>query len=170
MKSSSIALALTLFACSAAPAPQNGVASSVSAPNASFGAYHSFAFGLAEQPKPGYAVTERSLEVQRRLRVAVLDALVARGFKEQEKGDLIVKLAAGTGQSTSPAAQRIASQPQGYIGIDVYDAASGSMVWQGSAFAMIEIDKIDDALLKRGVSHMLADFPPGEGQFVASSQ
>jgi hypothetical protein len=47
--------------------------------------YHTFSFGLSDQPKPGYQVTPRSLEVQRRLRPAVLEALQQHGYVEDEK-------------------------------------------------------------------------------------
>jgi hypothetical protein len=171
MKWMSFALLSTLTACGTAAAPNTAVATSVASPHASLASYHTFSFGLADQPKPGYEVTPRSLEVQRRLRPVVLAALEARGYTEDEaKADFIVKLAAGTGDLPSQQAERAVPTglARGFIGIDIYDAPTGSQVWQGSAFAEIDPEKIDDSLLKMGVTHMLADFPARDTAGVAS--
>jgi Domain of unknown function (DUF4136) len=156
---------LGVTGCTAAAAPSKAVATTVSSPHASLAAYHTFSFGLADQPKAGYEVTPRSLEVQRRLRPLVLAALQERGYTESEtKADFIVKLATGTGALGASGAERAVptSLARGFIGIDVYDAPTGAEVWQGSAFAEIDTEKIDDSLLKMGVSHMLASFPGRE--------
>ena len=158
--------------CSAATVPTKGVATSIASPHASFASYHTFSFGLADQPKPGYEVTPRSLEVQRRLRPLVQDALQGRGYTEDTpKGDFIVKLATGTGEEPSRGAEHAIATglAQGYIGIDIYDGSTGGEVWQGSAFAEIDPEKVDDSLLKMGVSHMLANFPARDAAGVASA-
>lgn len=162
MKCLALALFSAVTACATTAPTQKPIATSVSAPDASLANYQTFSFGLSDQPKPGYAVTPRSLEVQRRLRPAVLEALTGRGYVESDaKADLIVKLAAGTGELPNPAAERAVPTglAQGFIGIHIYDGAAGTEVWQGSAFAEIDPAKIDDALLKMGVEHMLAGFP-----------
>jgi hypothetical protein len=167
-KTMTLAFLGSLVACAAAPpAPNNAVASSVAAPNVSFASYHTFAFGLADPPRPGYEVTERSLEVQRRLRLVVKTALEARGLREAtENPDIVVRLATGSGwgpprpsrDSPLVPSERGPTPAVGFIGIDIYEGASGSQVWQGSAFAEIDPMKIDDALLQRGVDHMLQSF------------
>jgi len=167
-----LGLATSAVACSTAqPAPRSG-ASSVAAPNADFSHYRTFSFGLAEQPKEGYQVTARSLEVQRRLRAVVSKAMLARGYREDAgKTDFVIRLAAGNGEGPNPAVERATVPPaEGFIAIDIYDTATGSMVWGGSAFAEIDPAKIDDALLQRGVDHMLASFPPGHATQTASAQ
>jgi hypothetical protein len=161
----------SLVACSAAPppAPKNAVASSAAAPDVSFASYHTFAFGLSQPPRAGYEVTPRSLEVQRRLRALVKTALEERGLTEvAQNPDTVVKLATGSGSEPRlrPAApdsvlipaERGPAPAVGFIGIDIYEAASGVEVWQGSAFAEIDPMKIDDALLQQGVDHMLEGF------------
>jgi hypothetical protein len=164
-------LAMLLCSCATTPPPAP-VASSFAAPNASFASYHAFSFGPANDPPPSYQTTPRSLEVQRRLHAVVLAALQKRGYVEDSsKSDFIVKLATGTGEAATPrteqgdfamgGASTRTPAAQGFIGIDIYDASSGAMIWKGSAFAEIDPAKIDDALLRRGVDHMLADFPPG---------
>ena len=160
-------------ACATAGAPNKPVATSIAAPHASLASYQTFSFGLSDQPKPGYQVTPRSLEVQRRLRPAVLEALQQHGYVESEnKGDFIVKLAAGTGTIENPAAERAVpgGPARGFIGIHIYDAEAGTEVWQGSAFAEIDPEKIDDSLLKMGVEHMLAEFPSRNQAPVANAK
>jgi len=172
MKTSmTLALLSSLVACSTAtPAAKQPVVSSVAAPDVSFASYHTFGFGLAREPRPGYEVTPRSLEVQRRLQALVKTALEDRGLTETtDKPDLIVKLATGSGSSANPAPERGPSPAVGFIGIDVFASASGSQIWQGSAFAEIDPMKIDDALLQRGVDHMLDGFGSVRGESVAKA-
>jgi Domain of unknown function (DUF4136) len=154
-------LALTA-ACNATPLPRAVSETAAVSPNVSFARYHTFSFGLSDPPQTGYAVTSRSLDVQRRLGTMVQTALEARGYvQEPGKGDFIVKLASGTWEPPSNSVERPAELPpaRGFIGIDVYDATTGIEVWQGSAFAEIDPQKIDDTLLQRGVMHMLAQLP-----------
>jgi hypothetical protein len=162
MKWSRLGILGAATACATATPPNKPVATSFAAPNTSVASYQTFSFGLADQPKAGYVVTPRSLEVQRRLRPVVLEALQEHGYVENDtNAELIVKLAAGTGTIPNPAAERaVPGGPAlGFIGIHIYDARAGTEVWQGSAFAEIDPAKIDDSLLKMGVEHMLADFP-----------
>jgi hypothetical protein len=164
MKFATTALVAVLCSCAKDAAPPRGVASSVAAPNASFASYHTFAFGLAEAPPPSYKTTPRSLEVQRRLHSVVLATLQKRGYVEKSSNsDFIVKLVTGTAEAGRADIQLEGYYPrpaQGFIGIDIYDSPSGIMIWQGSAFAEIDPEKINDALLQQGVDHMLAEFPP----------
>ncbi|MET0791638.1 MAG: DUF4136 domain-containing protein [Polyangiaceae bacterium] len=148
----------------------------IAAPHASFASYHTFSFGLSDPPKAGYEVTARSLEVQRRLRLVVLAALQQRGYAlEDAGGDFIVKLAAGTGPAVYIATQghderaTDSGLAQGFVGISVYDRATGNEVWQASAFAEISPAKIDDSLLQMGVNHMLKDFPARQTEQVAAA-
>jgi len=171
MKWMALAL-LGVTSCATAAAPHKPVATSVSSPHASLADYHTFSFGLADQPKSGFEVTPRSLEVQRRLRPLVLAALEERGYSENDaKADFIVKLATGTGAVPAPGAERAlpSSVARGFIGIDIYDAQAGTQVWQGSAFAEVDPEKIDDSLLKMGVSHMLSSFPARQAGGVAAA-
>src|SRR5215471_8754852 len=161
-----IAVLITvLCSCTKETPSPKGAAWSVAAPNASFASYQTFSFGPAETPPPSYQTTPRSLEVQRRLHSLVVATLQKRGYVEDSsKSDFIVKLVTGTGERATGAEHadlqvegyRPPPPAQGFIGIHVYDAPSGSMIWQGSAFAEIDPAKIDDALLQRGVDHMLA--------------
>lgn len=165
-----LAILTATTACATAPAASRTTATSIVSPRTSLAGYHTFSFGLADPPKTGYEVTPRSLEVQRRLRPVVLEALQDRGYVQApEKSDFIVKLAAGTGAVANPAAERAIPTgiARGFIGIDVYDASTGSEVWQGSAFAEIDPEKIDDSLLRMGVNHMLSDFPSRDPAGVA---
>jgi len=167
-----VSIAAALSACASTPPAQRTSASSVTAPNANFANYRTFSFGLSEKPKEGYQVTARSLEVERRLRAVVSKAMIARGYTEDTaKTDFVIRLAAGNGEGPNPTVERAVTPPaEGFIAIDVYDSATGSMVWGGSAFAEIDPARIDDALLQRGVDHMLATFPAGKATQTASAQ
>lgn len=167
-----LALFGPLVACGAAATPPNhATASHVAAPGVVFESYHTFAFGPAEPPRAGYEVTPRSLDVQRRLGVLVKAALESRGLTENaEHPDLMVKLATGSGSGYQlrpvsesspvlPADREVGPVPAiGFIGVNIYSGASGSQIWQGSAFAEVDPMTIDDALLMRGVDHMLQGF------------
>ena len=173
-----IALALVVALTSCVRAAPSGKSSGtvIAAPHASFAGYRTFSFGLADSPKAGYEVTARSLEVQRRLRLVVLATLQQRGYTlDDAGGDLIVKLAAGTGPAVYIATQghderaTDSGLAQGFIGINVYDRATGNELWQASAFAEISPAKIDDSLLEMGVNHMLKDFPARQSEQVAAA-
>jgi len=177
-----MALVGSLVACGApTPPPNYALASHVSAPDAELGNHRTFAFGLAEQPPAGYEVTPRSLEVQRRLRAAVKSALEERGLTEAgDHPELVVKLASGsssgyglrppnTGSELVPNAETGPTPALGFIGIDIYLSASGNEIWKGSAFAEVDPMMIDDALLRRGVDHMLEGFGARPGESVAKA-
>jgi hypothetical protein len=177
-----IACLSPLVACGAAtPAPNHAVASHVAAPGVSVESYHTFAFGPAEPPRAGYQVTERSLEVQRRLGVLVKTALEDRGLTETaDHPDIRVMLATGNGlgYQLRPSEDLVGIPPErapgpvpavGFIGINIYAGASGNQIWQGSAFAEIDPMKIDDALLRVGVDHMLQGFGAPRSESMAKA-
>jgi hypothetical protein len=172
MKLNAFLFSCALTACAGGvAAPKSPVVSTVASPQAPLASYRTFSFGLSDQPMAGFAVTPRSLEVQRRLRPAVREALLRLGYVEdQAKGDFVVTLATGSGSIESPAMERsnAAGLIRGFIGIHIYDAATSTEVWQGSASAEINPQNIDDSLLKMGVERMLADFPMRKGVQVAS--
>ena len=172
-----VALVGALASCSTAAEPAKApkaTATSVASPHASFAQYQTFSFGLADPPKAGYEVTPRSLEVERRLRPIVLESLKAHGYTESDSsGDFVVKLVTGTGAAFTQGTLERATPTglaRGFIGINIYDGPTGAQVWQGSAFAEIDPEKIDDSLLKLGVTHMLADFPSKSAAGVASAR
>lgn len=176
MKWIALAFIAALNSCTRVAPRDQTSATVIAAPHASLASYHTFSFGLSDPPKAGYEVTARSLEVQRRLRLVVLAALQQRGYTPDDvNGDFIVKLAAGTGPAVYIATQGLDERAtdtglaQGFIGINVYDRATGNEVWQASAFAEISPAKIDDSLLEMGASHLLKDFPAREAGQVATA-
>jgi len=161
MKTVALILACMAASCSEAPPPK-AVSEVVVAPQAPIAKYRTFAFGTSDAPHEGFDVSPRSLEVQRRLKPLVEAGLQGHGYVEDaSKADFVVKLASGTMEQPSKPEERAVAvpPPHGYIGIDIYDASTGTEVWQGSAFAEIDLEKIDDSLLKMGVEHMLSSFP-----------
>ena len=175
MKWMLLALAGALAGCSTNVQAPKTTATTIAAPHASLASYRSFSFGPSDPPKVGYEVTPRSLEVQRRLRSVVLSALQQRGYQANDaQGDLVVKLAAGTGPEVLAGERGVeratpTGLARGYIGINVYEGSTGTEVWQGSAFAEIDPAQIDDSLLEMGVAHMLQDFPTRAPESVASA-
>lgn len=164
MKWMTLTLLAVATACSSTTAtPPRATASGISSPRADFSKYQTFSFGPANPPALGYAVTERSLEVQRRLAQLVQASLQDRGYQQTaENADLVIKISTGSGTLPGDKVQRgnaAADATAGFIGVDAYDGASGAGVWHGSAFAEIDPAHIDDGLLSRGVQDMLAAFP-----------
>ena len=166
-----VALSLAMAACVASP--QNGTVSSVAASRAAFDHYATFSFGFADPPDPGYQVTARSLEVQRRLRGIVKGRLERAGYVESpQASDLVVKLATGMVPPTKANPDVQWSEPTpalGYIGVHVYDAQTALMIWQGSAVAEIDVAHINDALLERGVDRMLSGLPSARKKLATSN-
>jgi len=152
--------ALTACATSSQPYAE---ASGVGAGQAAFASYRTFAFAPANPPAAGYVVTERSLEVQRRLAPLVQASLEKRGYrKSEENPDLLIKITAGSGTKWGEKTQHGApteATPSGFIGVDAYDRTTGADVWHSSGHAEIDPRRIDDALLERGVEKMLDGFP-----------
>jgi hypothetical protein len=171
MKWMALAFLGALTGCSnAAPPPRAATASSVASPKASFANYETFAFGPANAPAEGYEITPRALEVQTHLTRIVARALERRGYRELPAGaDLLVKIAAGSGELPNPSAEHGTASPSGFIAVDIYEAASGNEVWRGTAQAAIDPNQIDDALLERGVDRMLANLPARAAGSVAST-
>jgi hypothetical protein len=164
MKCMTLALLVVTTACSATTStPPRATASGIGSPHADFTKYQTFTFGPANPPASGYAVTERSLEVQRKLALLVQASLQERGYQQSaENADLVIKISTGSGTLTSDKVQRgnpADEAPAGFIGIDAYESTSGAGIWHGSAFAEIDPAHIDESLLHRGVEDMLASFP-----------
>ncbi|HEY3256404.1 MAG TPA: DUF4136 domain-containing protein, partial [Polyangiaceae bacterium] len=155
-----MALGYAAVACGGTTPQPNGTTEHVAATEASFARYQTFAFGEANPPRAGFEVSQHSLDVQRELASLVEAGFTERGYKKTVGGsDFIIKLASGTASALPPSDYAEGLPPRGFIGIDVYDAASGREVWQSTAFAEIDLHKIDQGLLRRGVDHMLASVP-----------
>ena len=146
---------------SAAPTPR---IESAAAPAASFNQYKTFSLGLTEQAPTGFALTNRSLDAQTRLRDLIIAALKAKGYdpqKEGDRADLTIRYA--TGNREVPKYGERHENPdtafEGAIIVDAYDSATGLEVWHGMASAPVNRDHIDDDILQRGVREVLASFP-----------
>jgi|SRR6185369_2493169 len=155
-----MALGYAAVACGSTTPRPNGTTEHVASTEASFARYQTFSFGEANPPHTGFEVSQHSLDVQRVLGSLVEAGFIARGYKKiPGSSDFIVKLASGTASAVPPTDYADGLPPRGFIGIDVYDAATGREVWQSTAFAEIDLNKIDQALLGRGVDRMLASVP-----------
>jgi hypothetical protein len=162
MKWLNVSIVGVVTACATASEPF-AEASGTGAVNAPFARYETFAFAPANPPSVGYVVTQRSLEVQRRLAPLVQASLQKRGYQKSEVNpDLLIKITAGSGTIWGEKTQHgnpAEATPSGFIGVDAYDRTTGADVWHGSGYAEIDPTKIDDVLLERGVEKMFDGFP-----------
>lgn len=173
MKWLNLSIISMVTACAAAASEPFAEASGVGATNASFARYETFAFAPANPPGAGYVVTQRSLEVQRRLAPLVQASLQKRGYQKTEANpDLLIKITAGSGTIWGEKTQHgnpAEATPSGFIGVDAYDRTTGADVWHASGYAEIDPTKIDDMLLERGVEKMLEGFPSRRQQLAEAN-
>jgi hypothetical protein len=164
-----IALALIgSLAVACAPAIKSGPAvQTVTAARAALPQFHTFAFGLTEDPPAGYEASPRSLEVEQRMQALVGSELQQKGYVQvSARPDFIVRFAAGTVRiDPGPVTEEntdVAPYTLRKIDVDVYDASSKTEVWRGSATSQVAINKyVDPSLLQRDVHGALASFPVG---------
>jgi hypothetical protein len=164
MKSIGLILVGALTACAATTSPTVRVQTDSSAV-ASFAAYRTFGFGLAEAPPAPFQVSARSFEVQRRMRSLVAAELVRKGYAEQPgpaHPDFVVTLASGYAEQPpvyAGEAPLFETAETGAIVINAFDASSAAQVWHGVGETEVDRKKIDDHLLQTGVESVLASFP-----------
>jgi hypothetical protein len=164
MKSIGLILLGALTACAATTSPTVRVQTDSSAV-ASFAAYRTFGFGLAEGPPAPFQVSARSFEVQRRMRSLVAAELVRKGYTEQPgpaHPDFVVTLASGYAEQPpvyGGEAPLFETGKTGAIVINAFDASSAAQVWHGVGETEVDREKINDHLLQTGVQSVLASFP-----------
>jgi hypothetical protein len=132
--------------------------------------YDTFSLGWTGSPPAGFEVSARTLGVDGRLRELVRSALRQKGYVEDDDNpSFLVRPGAGLRlvkqdpevEAVSRGARRRDTLRFEGINIIIYDAATKSEVWQGSARALIDpTDEIDNSLLHREVQDALAAFPP----------
>jgi hypothetical protein len=139
-------------------------------PSASFDHYQTFSFGPAEGPPRGFTMSPRSAEVQRRLQPLIMAALVQRGYAPASgKPDFFILFGSGRRTVAIHETSGIGGDwlpddengdfVEGSLVIDAFDGARGGRIWHGASRAQIDPDHVDDALLQRSVSALLASFP-----------
>jgi len=131
---------------------------------AAFSRYHTFSFDFPGQPPAGYAVNERSLEAENRVRQAVAAALVRKGYTETtkgDKGDFMVRLSSGTHELIENITDTGYEPPgeQAYVTIDLFDAANHSLIWHGVAVSDAEPLTINVGQLQVGALTAIAAVP-----------
>jgi len=144
-------------------------------PAASFEQYRTFSFGPAEGPPSGYQTSARVAEVRRRVLPLIAAVLTVKGYARAEgKGDFFVMYGSGTREvslrDVSSASQEWLPDDEsqdfveGSLVVDAFESSSGVRIWHGASRAQIDPDHIDDALLGRAVTHLLASFPSAAGR------
>jgi hypothetical protein len=144
----------------------------VANPAARFGAYRTFSFGPPEGAPPGFQMTARSAEVQRRLRGLVEAVLAEKGYQPASTGpgDVIVELGAAQREVESRddgsinaewlAADTTVDTIQGRLAVDLFDPSLKARVWHGSSRETIDPEHIDAQRLQAYVRELLASLPP----------
>jgi len=161
------ALATVASACYAsAPPPQVQTAASMDVQDHH---YDTFAFGWTANPPAQYVASDRSLEVDHRLRDLVSSALRQKGYVEDNsRPSMLVRI--GSGVQEVRANSHDEADPLGVYQDDVltfegtkiaiYDAATKTEVWQGTGRSLIDLTKgIDNSVLQREVQDAIATFP-----------
>jgi hypothetical protein len=165
MKTIALALIGTL-AVACAPAIKSGPAvQTVAAARTALPQFHTFSFGLTEEPPAGFEASPRSLEVEQRMRALIGSELGHKGYAEvSAKPDFVVRYAAGTVRiDPGPVTEEntdVTPYTLREIDVDIFDASTKTEVWQGTATSKVAINKyVDPSLLQGDVHAALAGFP-----------
>jgi hypothetical protein len=174
-KTASLVLLVALSAFGMAGCAQAVSIHTAANPAAHFEQYRTFTFAPAEGPPRGYQMPRRSPEVEQRLRALIAAALTQRGYLQgATKGDFLIMF--GFGRRTIPVHEdsavggewlpddEDADFVEGSLVIDAFDSSSGARVWHGACRGQNDLAHVDDALLQRTVSHLLAPFPSTTGR------
>lgn len=166
-------LVIVLTALALAACAQPLTVHTVSNPEASFDHYRTFSFGAAEGLPRGYATSPWSPETRRRIQPLIVAALTQRGYAlASGKGDLVIRFGSGrrvvaVQEATPPEGEQSEVESPHFdydevdraMVIEAFDASSGVRVWHGSSRAEIDPDRVNQALVQRSVSALLAGFP-----------
>jgi hypothetical protein len=140
---------------------------SATSPTTSFEHYRTFSFGTAEGPPRGYRSSSRAPEVQRLLEPLIAAGLTRKGYAfASSKGDLLIDYGFGRRDvvvhesSEYPGGAAVSDDGvEGALVIDAFDATTGARVWHGASRADHDSRHVDDALLRRSATEILAAFP-----------
>jgi hypothetical protein len=145
-------------------------------PRADPARYQTFSLSDADGAPNEHPASAQSAEVRRRVALLVTDFLQARGYGAMpEGGDMIVRIAAGRRErETMPAMPLPRPMPkrptwleehereeilEGILIIDILDGKTLEPVWHGAARVDLDKEGIDDPLLRRATSKVMASFP-----------
>lgn len=142
---------------------------------ASFNTYKTFAFY-----KPGIDKAEISDLDKKRILRAIDSELSARGFQKSESPDLLINIFTkeqkqvdvynnnmGYGWGWSPwywggGYSTVSTSTQGSLYIDLIDANTNQLIWQGKGSGNLEVDNVDkkEARIREFVAEILNAYPP----------
>jgi hypothetical protein len=133
-----------------------------------------YAIAAVEQAPPRYRTSPRSLEATQHIRPLLEEVLRAKGYVPAAsiaEADLVWMFASGRRER-----EKAISRPQhgggesidtedpdeeyveGALVIDALDK-NGARVWHGFGRAEVDPDRVDDALLRKAVTQVMARFP-----------
>jgi hypothetical protein len=173
-----VAAALLGFAC---PAGEAGCGNAIdvhttTSPTADFSRYHTFTIGASERVPTRYHEASRATQAEQRAQELVTEILQSKGYRLTPNADLVVRISAELRhrQVPIPMAPPLPGSPpaetwstedgageilEGALVVDVYDGATGALLWHGAATAFIDPDRFDDDRLRRGVAEVMSTFP-----------
>lgn len=142
---------------------------------ASFNTYKTFAFY-----KPGIDKAEISDLDKKRILRAIDSELSARGFQKSENPDLLINIFTkeqkqvdvynnnmGYGWGWSPwywggGYSTVSTSTQGSLYIDLIDANTNQLIWQGKGSGNLEVDNVEkkEARIREFVAEILNAYPP----------
>jgi hypothetical protein len=145
-------------------------------PTADFSRYQTFTIGAPERAPTRFHEAPRATQAEQRAQELVTDILQSKGYRLTPNADLVVRIAAGLRprQVPIPMAPPLPGSPpaetwstenppgeilEGALVVDVYDGATGALLWHSAATAFIDPDRFDDDRLRRGVAEVMSTFP-----------
>jgi hypothetical protein len=148
----------------------------VASPYADFARYQTFTFGPPQGAPYRYTESERTTRAEQLTEEMVTAILGSKGYARAVPADLTIRIAAGLRRKQVPillpapppggppnetwfTEKEGAEILEGALVIDVYESASGSLVWHGAAQAAIDPDHFDEERLRRAVSEVMSSFP-----------
>jgi hypothetical protein len=143
-------------------------------PSADFERYRTFSFESDPRPPARFAPAPASRHVERRVERVATILLLEKGYVPKERtSDMNLRVSAGqrTREIRVPERARPAwfvededeDFVEGAFVIDAFDAATGEVVWHGSARLEVDPGKVDENRLRRAVNDVLAKFPSRSG-------
>jgi G3E family GTPase len=164
------ALGLLVLAFGVVSCARTIIVHSATSPSARFDAYRTFEFRTMESPPASYGASARTLEACRRIEQEATELLRAKGYSAaaDRKPDLVLWVAAGRRERAtySEAVNRGWFSEdegedfiEGSFVIDAVDGANHDLLWHGSARTEVDPNGIDENLLRRAVTSVMATFP-----------
>ena len=141
-------------------------------PLAHFDRYRTFAFETSRDAPPDFELSPRSIYVRHRVEEMSATILIDKGYALAANAIADLRIQVAAGRRTRKIRRPVDAHSdwlaedeeddfvEGAFVIDAIDNETGELVWHGSARVEVEPGKVDEDVLRRAVSRVLASFPP----------